>query len=114
MPLQKIRRPRRRPCRVSKEFLAEDANRNCGTIRAHKFKGQISASLTSLSRTIDDYSETAKKELISTKQEKAYERIKNFRAELLDYRQTFKHLKKDRKESVRVLLLSTVPLAFTM
>ncbi|KAL9001665.1 MAG: hypothetical protein Q9188_005369 [Gyalolechia gomerana] len=62
-------------------------------------QGQISASLTSLSRTIDDYSETAKKELISAKQEKAYERIKNFRSELLDYRQTFDHLKKDREDS---------------
>ncbi|KAI4153222.1 MAG: hypothetical protein LQ341_000571 [Variospora aurantia] len=62
-------------------------------------QGQISASLTSLSRTIDDYSETAKKELIQAKQEKAYERIKSFRAELLDYRQTFDHLKKDREDS---------------
>ncbi|KAL8654508.1 MAG: hypothetical protein Q9210_001453 [Variospora velana] len=62
-------------------------------------QGQISASLTSLSRTIDDYSETAKKELIQAKQEKAYERIKNFRAELLDYRQTFDHLKRDREDS---------------
>ena len=68
--------------------------------------GQISASLTSLSRTIDDYSETAKKELIPTKQEKAYERIKNFRAELLDYRQTFDHLKKDREDSVSTYLIS--------
>ncbi|KAL8903364.1 MAG: hypothetical protein Q9207_003974 [Kuettlingeria erythrocarpa] len=62
-------------------------------------QGQISASLTSLSRTIDDYSETAKKELIPAKQEKAYERIKNFRAELLDYRKTLDHLKKDREDS---------------
>ncbi|KAL8834132.1 MAG: hypothetical protein Q9170_003906 [Blastenia crenularia] len=62
-------------------------------------QGQISASLTSLARTIDDYSETAKKELIPTKQEKAYERIKNFRSELLDYRRTFDHLKKDREDS---------------
>ncbi|KAL8778013.1 MAG: hypothetical protein Q9213_007611, partial [Squamulea squamosa] len=62
-------------------------------------QGQISASLTSLSRTIDDYSETAKKELIPTKQEKAYERIKTFRHDLLDYRQTFDRLKKDREDS---------------
>ncbi|KAL8657766.1 MAG: hypothetical protein Q9226_001582 [Calogaya cf. arnoldii] len=62
-------------------------------------QGQISASLTSLSRTIDDYSETAKKELIPTKQEKAHDRIKTFRSELLDYRQTFDRLKKDREDS---------------
>ncbi|KAL8761816.1 MAG: hypothetical protein Q9184_002100 [Pyrenodesmia sp. 2 TL-2023] len=70
-----------------------------GRISADRLAGQISASLTSLSRTIDDYSETAKKELIPAKQEKAYERIKNFRAELLDYRKTFDHLKKDREDS---------------
>ncbi|KAI4283295.1 MAG: hypothetical protein L6R38_002260 [Xanthoria sp. 2 TBL-2021] len=62
-------------------------------------QGQISASLTSLSRTIDDYSETAKKELIPTKQEKAHERIKTFRSDLLDYRQTFDRLKRDREDS---------------
>ncbi|KAL8693361.1 MAG: hypothetical protein Q9218_001798 [Villophora microphyllina] len=61
-------------------------------------QGQISTSLTSLSRTIDDYAETAKKELIIPKQEKAYERIKTFRSDLLDYRQTFERLKKDRQD----------------
>ncbi|KAL8728792.1 MAG: hypothetical protein Q9166_005170 [cf. Caloplaca sp. 2 TL-2023] len=61
--------------------------------------GQISASLTSLSRTIDDYSETAKKELIPAKQEKAHDRVKTFRSDLLDYRQTFARLKKDREDS---------------
>ena len=74
-----------------------------------RFAGQISATLTSFSRTIDGYSETSKKELNTTKQEKARERIKNFRAELLDYRQTFDRLKKDRDESVgyQVLLKNT-------
>ncbi|MCJ1228014.1 protein transport protein bos1 [Toensbergia leucococca] len=62
-------------------------------------QGQISASLTSLSRTIDDYNEMAKKELIATKQEKAHERIKNFRSEIQDYRESFDRLKKDREES---------------
>ncbi|MCJ1456535.1 protein transport protein bos1 [Mycoblastus sanguinarius] len=62
-------------------------------------QGQISASLTSLSRTIDDYAEMAKKELIPAKQEKAHERIKNFRSELSDYRQTLERLKRDREDS---------------
>ncbi|KAI4157420.1 MAG: hypothetical protein LQ342_008298 [Letrouitia transgressa] len=61
--------------------------------------GQISASLTSLSRTIDSYAETAKKELIPTKQELAYERIKTFRSDLQELRQSFDYLKKDREES---------------
>ena len=43
----------------------------------------------------------AKKELVPTKQEKAHERLKNFRTELADYRQSFDRLKKDREDSVR-------------
>ncbi|MCJ1232184.1 protein transport protein bos1 [Varicellaria rhodocarpa] len=62
-------------------------------------QGQISATLTSFSRTLDDYSETLKKELNSAKQEKARERLKNFRAELLDYRQTFERLRKERDDT---------------
>jgi len=62
-------------------------------------QGQISASLTSLSRTIDDYNQHAKNELIPTKQEKAFERVKTFRAELLDYRSQFEKLKREREDS---------------
>ena len=63
--------------------------------------GQIQASLTSLSRTIDDYAETAKKELVVAKQQKAQERIKNFKGELADYRQTLERLKNAREDVVR-------------
>ena len=53
----------------------------------------------------------AKKELVPAKQEKAHERLKNFRTELADYRQSFDRLKKDREDSVRlsdaILELST-------
>lgn len=62
--------------------------------------GQIAASLASLSRTIDDYSALSKKELIPAKQEKAFERVKNFRNELADYRQQFERLRKEREEAV--------------
>ena len=43
----------------------------------------------------------AKKELIPGKQEKAHERLKNFRIELADYRQRFDRLKIDREDNVR-------------
>jgi len=66
-------------------------------------QGQISATLTSFSRTIDDYSEKAKKELNVAKQEKARERIKNFRAEILEYRQRFEGLKNERDETVSAI-----------
>lgn len=62
--------------------------------------GQIAASLTSLSRTLDEYADLSKKELIPARQEKAQERIKSFRADLLDYRQSFECLRKDREEIV--------------
>ncbi|KAI4202264.1 MAG: hypothetical protein LQ350_002648 [Teloschistes chrysophthalmus] len=42
--------------------------------------------------------ETAKKELIEFKKEKAYDRIKSFRSDLHDYRQSFERLKKDRQD----------------
>ena len=44
----------------------------------------------------------AKKELIPAKQEKAHERLKNFRIELADYRQNFNRLKEDKEDSVRL------------
>ena len=44
----------------------------------------------------------AKKELVPAKQEKAHERLKNFRTELADYRQSFDRLKRDREDSVRL------------
>jgi len=62
-------------------------------------QGQISASLTSFSRTVDDYSALSKQELIPAKQEKAFERVKNFRAELSDLRQQFDQLKKEREDA---------------
>jgi hypothetical protein len=62
--------------------------------------GQISATLTSFSRTIDDYFETSKKELNAAKQEKAKDRIKAFKNELQDYRQQFDALKRSREEAV--------------
>ncbi len=65
--------------------------------------GQISASLTSFSRTIDEYADLAKKELIQTKQEKAYERLKTFREELGDYRERFSELRRQREDNVKPL-----------
>ncbi|KAL2811666.1 dihydrolipoamide acetyltransferase component of pyruvate dehydrogenase [Aspergillus granulosus] len=62
----------------------------------------VAASLASLSRTIDEYSALSKKELIPEKQAKAFERVKNFRAELQDYRQHFDQLRKEREDAQSV------------
>ncbi|KAF1995314.1 protein transport protein BOS1 [Amniculicola lignicola CBS 123094] len=56
-------------------------------------QGQINASLTSFSRTIDDYAKLAKQEPVQTKQEKAFERLKNFKTELGEYREEFRRVK---------------------
>ncbi|KAH7410975.1 hypothetical protein BKA64DRAFT_369621 [Cadophora sp. MPI-SDFR-AT-0126] len=57
------------------------------------FLGQISASLTSFSRTLDSYADLIKSELNPSKKEKAEERLKSFRAELQSFREEFKELK---------------------
>ena len=67
-----------------------------------KLLGQLAASLASLSRTVDDYSALSKKELILEKQQKAFDRIKNFRSELADYRAQFDRLRKEREDAVCV------------
>ncbi|CAG8984057.1 hypothetical protein HYALB_00002999 [Hymenoscyphus albidus] len=55
--------------------------------------GQISASLTSFSRTLDQYADLTKTELNPSKKEKAYERIDTFRTELQSFREQLKELK---------------------
>ncbi|KAL9111802.1 MAG: hypothetical protein Q9227_003861 [Pyrenula ochraceoflavens] len=63
-------------------------------------QGQISASLASLSRTVDDYASLSKAELNESKKEKAVERIKTFRADIQSYRSEFDALKRERDDAV--------------
>ncbi|EXJ89693.1 isopenicillin-N N-acyltransferase [Capronia epimyces CBS 606.96] len=63
-------------------------------------QGQISTTLTSLSRTLDDYQNLSRNELNQEKKEKAIERLKNFRADLASYRTQFEQLKKEREGAV--------------
>ncbi|KAH8774412.1 hypothetical protein F5883DRAFT_546771 [Diaporthe sp. PMI_573] len=62
--------------------------------------GSLSASLTAFQRTIDEYNSLAKQELNPAKQEKATERIRNFRTELADYRREFESLKAARDDAL--------------
>ncbi|MDI1493181.1 MAG: protein transport protein bos1 [Ramalina farinacea] len=78
-----------------------DAFSESPTTSSPALQGQIQASLTSFSRTIDDYAELAKKELVQAKQEKAQDRIKNFKSELSEYRGALDRLRKDREDAVR-------------
>lgn len=63
-------------------------------------QGQINASLTSFSRTVEDYARLAKQEIVEEKKEKAANRVKNFRAEITDFREQYEKLKKEREEAV--------------
>ncbi|KAI1801783.1 V-snare-domain-containing protein [Daldinia bambusicola] len=62
--------------------------------------GSLSASLTAFSRTLDEYNALAKQELNPAKQEKAYERIRNFRAELSSFRSQLDELKMLREDTL--------------
>ncbi|KAL2267923.1 hypothetical protein VTJ83DRAFT_5200 [Remersonia thermophila] len=61
--------------------------------------GSLSASLAAFSRTVDEYSALAKQELNATKQEKAYERIRDFRAEIAEFRTRLDALKAAREDA---------------
>ncbi|TGZ83040.1 putative v-SNARE protein Bos1 [Ascodesmis nigricans] len=65
-------------------------------------QGQISASLASLTRTLDDYEEMARRELIPAKKEKAEDRVKNFRKEMAEFRTHFETLKGERAQAEAV------------
>lgn len=62
--------------------------------------GAVSASLTSFSRTLDEYAHLARQELNPSKKEKAEERVRNFRQELADFRSEFESLKELRDAQV--------------
>ncbi|KAK9431880.1 hypothetical protein V1505DRAFT_325077 [Lipomyces doorenjongii] len=62
-------------------------------------QGQISATLATLQRTIDEYDAMARRELVPAKQDKAFARIRNFRTEAAEARTQFDKLKKEREEA---------------
>ncbi|ERT01186.1 golgi family SNAP receptor complex member 2 [Sporothrix schenckii 1099-18] len=61
--------------------------------------GALSASLTAFARTVDEYNALAKQELNPAKQEKAFDRIRNFQTELGEFRAQFDSLKAAREEA---------------
>jgi golgi SNAP receptor complex member 2 len=60
--------------------------------------GSLSAALTGLSRTLDEYEKLAKQELDAAKQQKAFDRLDNFRRELKEYRAEERGLKVLRED----------------
>ena len=62
-------------------------------------QGQLTTSLTSFSRTLEDYQRSIDSELVPDKAEKGKERVANFRTELLDYRTKFAELRHEREQA---------------
>lgn len=62
-------------------------------------QGQLTTSITSFARTLDDYQRSVDNELVPDKAEKGKERIGNFRTELLDFRSRFAELKHEREQA---------------
>lgn len=61
--------------------------------------GNVSASLASFSKALDEYSNLARQEIVPKKQEEAFERVKRFRQDLNECRSQVDTLKKTREES---------------
>lgn len=61
--------------------------------------GQISSSLASFTRTLDDYQRNIDQELVPDKKEQGKERLANFRTDLLDLRSRYAELKHEKEES---------------
>jgi hypothetical protein len=79
--------------------------------------GQISTTLTSFSRTLNDYSTFSRNEVDLAKKEKEQERLKSFRDDLSSFRTEFERLKKEREDAVAVNnrseLLGSAPMSPT-
>jgi len=77
--------------------------------------GQISASLSALNRTIDDYDSMAKREMMKAKQEKAQMRLQKFRSDYHELKSEFDTIRSKREADQRVELFSsaTTPSAST-
>ncbi|KAK4955678.1 Protein transport protein bos1 [Elasticomyces elasticus] len=65
-------------------------------------QGQLTTSLSSFSRTLDDYQKNIDVELVFDKAEKGRDRIPNFRSELLEYRSRFAELKHEKEATKQV------------
>lgn len=61
--------------------------------------GNVSASVSSFTKTIDEYNRLARQEIVPKKQEEAFERVKRFRDDLSDFRSQIDGLKRAREDS---------------
>lgn len=72
---------------------------DAGGASSAALQGQLTATFSAFSRTVDDYEGLAKRELVQSKQEKALERVKKFREEEKELKTQFERLKNKAKVS---------------
>lgn len=85
--------------RQSKSIRADLESLSNSTSPNPALQGQLTTSLTSFTRTLDDYQNNVDVELVPDKAEKGKERIANFRTELLEFRSRFAELKHEKEQA---------------
>jgi Golgi SNAP receptor complex protein 2 len=76
--------------------------------------GQITASLSSLQRTLDDYQAMSKAEVVESKRAKATARIEKFKDDLLTLKKQFDQIKKMERTLVSLNRISNTPFLFRL
>ncbi|UNI15915.1 protein transport protein bos1 [Purpureocillium takamizusanense] len=85
--------------RQSKAIRSELSSLNDKSAPTPAEIGNVSASLASFTKTLDEYNHLARQEIVVKKQEEAFERVKRFRDDLSDFRAQIDGLKKAREDA---------------
>ncbi|KAL5622801.1 hypothetical protein FOBRF1_002051 [Fusarium oxysporum] len=85
--------------RQSKSLRAELSNLNNKPQASPSEIGNVSASIASFTKTLDEYQSLARQEIVPKKQEEGFERVKRFREDLSDFRTQVDSLKKVRDDA---------------
>ncbi|KAF5003453.1 hypothetical protein FDECE_10003 [Fusarium decemcellulare] len=85
--------------RQSKSLRAELSNLNAKPQASPAEIGNVSASIASFTKTLDEYQSLARQEIVPKKQEEAFERVKRFREDLSDFRTQVDSIKKARDDA---------------
>ncbi|KAH0522601.1 hypothetical protein TsFJ059_006426 [Trichoderma semiorbis] len=85
--------------RQSKAIRSDLSNLESKSLPTPAEIGSVSVSLTSFSKSLDEYHNLARQEIVPKKQEEAYERVKRFRDELSEFRGSLDVVKQTREEA---------------
>ncbi|KAK7398406.1 Protein transport protein bos1 [Neonectria punicea] len=85
--------------RQSKSLRSELASLNSKAQTSPADIGNVSASISSFTKTLDEYQSIARQEIVPKKQEEAFERVKRFREDLSDFRSQVDSLRKTRDDA---------------